>query len=130
MLYAMLLLIGLQLLGDMLGASASVPVPGMVIGLVLLLGILWLRGRLLEVSDPIPGALDRAATGLHQNLGLMFVPAGAGIIAHASGLAANGVGLIVAVVISTPATIAVTALVVGWRRAVSPAAITATAENV
>jgi holin-like protein len=130
MLYAMLLLIGLQLLGDMLAASASVPVPGMVIGLVLLLGLLWLRGRLSKVKDPIPETLDRTARGLHENLGLMFVPAGAGIIAHTSGLAANGVGLIVAVVISTPATIAVTALVVGWRRAVSPAPITATAENV
>ena len=116
MLHAMLLLIGLQLLGDMLAASASVPVPGMVIGLVLMLGVLWLRGRLLETKDPIPGALENMARGLHENLGLLFVPAGAGIIAHTEDLAANGVGLIAAVLFSTLVTITVTALVVGWRR--------------
>jgi holin-like protein len=116
MLHAMLLLIGLQLLGDMLAASASVPVPGMVIGLVLLLGVLWLRGRLLEAKDPIPGALENMAKGLHEHLGLLFVPAGAGIIAHTEDLAANGIGLIAAVLFSTAVTMAVTALVVGWRR--------------
>jgi len=116
MLHAMLLLIGLQLLGDMLAASASVPVPGMVIGLVLLLGVLWLRGRLLEAKDPIPGALENMAKGLHEHLGLLFVPAGAGIIAHTEDLAANGIGLIAAVLFSTAVTMAVTALVVGRRR--------------
>ena len=115
MLHAMLLLIGLQLLGDMLAASASVPVPGMVIGLVLLLGVLWLRGRLLEAKDPIPGALENMAKGLHEHLGLLFVPAGAGIIAHTEDLAANGIGLIAAVLFSTAVTMAVTALVVGRR---------------
>ena len=125
MLHAMLLLVGFQLLGDMLADSASVPVPGMVIGLVLLLGVLWLRGLLPEISDPIPRTLDYTAKGLHENLGLLFVPAGAGIIAQTDDLAANGVGLIVAVLISTMATIGITALVVGWRRAVAPAPVTA-----
>ena len=125
MLHAMLLLVGFQLLGDMLADSVSVPVPGMVIGLVLLLGVLWARGRLLEIKDPIPASLEHTARDLHENLGLLFVPAGAGIIAHIDDLAANGVGLIVAVLISTAATIAITALVVGWRRAVAPAPITA-----
>jgi holin-like protein len=128
MLHAMLLLVGLQLLGDMLADSISVPVPGMVIGLVLLLGTLWGRGRLPKIKDPIPAALEHAARGLHENLGLLFVPAGAGIIAHTDDLASNGLGLIAAVLISTTATIAITALVVSWRRAVAPAPITA--ENV
>jgi holin-like protein len=125
MLHAMLLLIGFQLLGDMLADSISVPVPGMVIGLVLLVGVLWLRGRLPEIKDPVPGALEDMARGLHQNLGLLFVPAGAGIIAHTNDLTANGIGLIAAVIISTTATIAITALVVGRRQAVVPAPITA-----
>jgi holin-like protein len=125
MLHAMLLFVGFQLLGDMLADSISVPVPGMVIGLVLLLGVLWLRGRLPEIKDPVPGALEHTAKGLHENLGLMFVPAGAGIIAHIDDLAANGVGLIASVLISTTATIAVTALAARWRRAVTVAPITA-----
>jgi holin-like protein len=124
MLHAVLLLAGFQLLGDMLADAASVPVPGMVIGLVLLLGVLWLRGQLPEIKDPIPGMLEHTAKGLHEHLGLLFVPAGTGIIAHTDDLAANGVGLIAAVLISTPATIAITALVVGWRRAVVSAPVT------
>ena len=125
MLHAMLLLAGFQLLGDMLADAASVPVPGTVIGLVLLLGVLWLRGRLPRIKDPVPGALEHTARGLHENLGLLFVPAGAGIIAHIDDLAANGIGLIASVLISTTATIAITALVVSWRRAVTPAPISA-----
>ena len=126
MLHAMLLLAGFQLLGDMLADAASVPVPGTVIGLVLLLGVLWLRGQLPEIKDPIPGMLEHTAKGLHEHLGLLFVPAGTGIIAQTDDLAANGVGLIATVLISTTtATIAITALVVGWRRAVVSAPVTA-----
>jgi len=71
MLHAVLLLAGFQLLGDMLADAASVPVPGMVIGLVLLLGVLWLRGQLPEIKDPIPGMLEHTAKGLHEHLGLL-----------------------------------------------------------
>ena len=123
MLQVMLLLVVLELLGDMLAALAAVPLPGMVIGPVLLLGVLWLRGRLQHGTTSIPGALESTAKGLHDNLGLMFVPASAGIIAHIDGLAADGVGLIVAMLTSTPVTIGVTALVVSWRCAVAPASI-------
>lgn len=124
MLHALLLLVGLQLLGDMLADLASVPVPGMVVGLVLLFGVLWLRGRFRGAEHAIPTALERTARAFHENLGLLFVPAGAGIVANADGLAADGVGLIIAVLVSTPATIAVTALAAGGRRAVTPEPIT------
>jgi holin-like protein len=116
MLYAMLTLIGLQLLGDMFAEATSVPVPGMVIGLLLLFGGLWIRGRVRDSEHAVPEALNRVAKVLHDNLGLLFVPAGAGIIANTGSLAADGVGLVVAVLISTVATIAITGFAAGWRR--------------
>ena len=113
--YAMLLLIGLQLTGDMLADLIALPVPGMVIGLMLLFATLWVRGWLHGPETAVPEALSRLAKGLHDNLGLLFVPAGAGVIANMHSLAADGVGLFIAVLVSTLATVTVTGLAAGWR---------------
>ena len=116
MVYAMLTLIGFQLLGDMIADIISLPVPGMVIGLVLLMAVLWVRGQLRGEADAVPDALGRVAKGLHDNLGLLFVPAGVGIMANLQNLAADAVGLFVAVVVSTLATVTVTSLTAAWLR--------------
>lgn len=113
--YAMLLLIGLQLIGDMIADIIALPVPGMIIGLVLLFAALWMRGWMRGPEKAVPEALSRVAKGLHDNLGLLFVPAGVGVMANLHSLAADGVGLFVAVIVSTLATVTVTALAAGWR---------------
>lgn len=115
MLYAMLTFVGLDLLGDVIVDSTAIPVPGMVVGLLLLFGVLCVRGRMRGRDDAVPDVLNRTAKALHDNLGLLFVPAGAGILANKGGLAADGAGLLVAVLVSTLATIAITALVAGHR---------------
>lgn len=121
--YAMLTLIGFQLLGDMIADIMSLPVPGMVIGLVLLMAVLWLRGWVRGPERAVPEAFSRVAKALHDNLGLLFVPAGVGIMANLHNLAADAVGLFTAVVVSTLATVAVTGLTAGSFRTKSDAPI-------
>jgi putative effector of murein hydrolase LrgA (UPF0299 family) len=126
---ALLTLIGFQLLGDLVADITSLPVPGMVAGLVLLMAVLWLRGRVCgpekAVEKAVPESLSRVAKGLHENLGLLFVPAGVGIMANLQNLAADAVGLFSAVVVSTLATVALTGLTAAWLRSETDAPIVA-----
>jgi holin-like protein len=125
MLHAILTLVALQLAGDLIADCTSVPVPGMVIGLVLLLAGLGLRARVVGAEHAVPEELTRLAKGLHDHLGLLFVPAGAGVVANFSYLATDGAALLAAVLVSTGMTIAVTALIMARRRAGRPIAISA-----
>jgi len=117
MLRALLALIAFQMAGDVIADFSSVPVPGMVIGLLLLLAVIGLRGRMLGADRAVPPELNQVAKSLHDHLGLLFVPAGAGIMANVTNLAEDGVGLLAAVLISTVATIGVTAFIAGSPRA-------------
>lgn len=71
-LYGFLILVGLQLFGDLLSHTFSLPVPGAVIGMLIMLAILFIRKT---VDEPIAVTAD----GLIKYIGLLFVPAGAGI---------------------------------------------------
>jgi holin-like protein len=112
MLHAILILLGCQLLGEVLARGLGVPVPGPVIGMALLFAALQLRARLRpEPSDIGALPLGVVAAFLLANLSLLFVPAGTGIIRQTAVLTANGPGLIIALVGSTALTLVVTALV-------------------
>ena len=65
-----------QLAGEALRGLAHLPVPGPVIGMVLL--AVWLAARRQEPDE----ALRTTADGLLRVLGLLFVPAGVGIVAN------------------------------------------------
>ncbi|MBZ0227096.1 MAG: CidA/LrgA family protein [Bauldia sp.] len=95
-----------QLAGEIIVRSIGLPVPGPVIGLMLLALVMAWRG--------IPAALHETALGLLRNLSLLFVPAGVGVIRQADALADNWLALSVALVVSTMATLAVTALTFRW----------------
>lgn len=111
---AILTLIGLQLAGDLIADVSALPVPGMVIGLILLVAALWVRGRMQGSADAVPEALNRMAKALHDNLGLLFVPAGVGVMANLQILATDAVGLFAAVAVSTLVTVTVTGPTVRW----------------
>lgn len=98
------LLLACQLAGEAITMVTGVPVPGPVIGMVLLFIGLMIRGG-------VPDGLQQTATGVLNHLSLLFVPAGVGVMAHLGLLEAEWDALLVAVVGSTVATIAVTALV-------------------
>jgi holin-like protein len=93
-----------QLVGEALQRLSGLPLSGPVIGMVLLFGWLVLRGS-------VPEELTQTSRGLLKHLSLLFVPAGAGVIAYLPLLASEWLPISVAVVGATLATIAVTALV-------------------
>lgn len=93
-----------QLIGEFIVNSASLPVPGPVVGMLLLFLFLLINGK---VAEP----LAQVSSALLGNLSLLFVPAGVGVMLHFDLLDRNAWPLLIAVVISTLLTIAVTAKV-------------------
>lgn len=108
MLNALTLLVSCQFVGEIIARGADLPIPGPVIGLLLLLGGLLLRERM---GRPTPGAdLKGTAQGLLGHLGLLFVPAGVGVVTQLDVLARNWLAVAVAILVSTFAGL----LVTGW----------------
>lgn len=104
MLEALMILLGCQLLGEVIARLLALPVPGPVIGLMLLFLGLSLRGAVGE-------HLGGLANGLLRHLSLLFVPAGVGVIRHAERVAADWLAIGVTLVASTLLTLLVTAAV-------------------
>lgn len=99
--FALLLL--LQMCGEALARLLSLPIPGPVIGMLLLWPMLqW---------TPLRNSLAAAAHLLLGHLSLFFVPAGVGVIAHLALLSQYGLKLLLVIVLSTWIGLAVTALV-------------------
>jgi putative effector of murein hydrolase LrgA (UPF0299 family) len=121
MLGALVLLLGCQLAGDAAARAAGLPLPGPVIGMVLLFALLLLRERVQPHAPPADRtALGLVAAWLLANLSVLFVPAGTGVVQQGAVLLRYGPGLLVALVVSTLLTLAVTgwvfALVASWVR--------------
>jgi holin-like protein len=111
MLGALVLLLGCQLAGEAAARAIALPVPGPVLGMALLFGLLALRGWLRPTAPAIEHtALGTVAAALLANLSLLFVPAGTGVVQQGPVLLHNGLGLLVALLVSTALTLAVT----GW----------------
>ena len=103
MLRALTILVLCQFAGEVIARGLGIPLPGPVLGLVLLLGILMVRGS--------PGEdLRTTSTGLLRYLSLLFVPAGVGIVTQLSALERDWKAIAVAIVVSTSLGLAVT----GW----------------
>lgn len=102
MLAALTQLLAFQLLGEVLARSLVLPVPGPVLGMLMLFGFLIWRGG--------PGqALQETGQTLLQNLSLLFIPAGTGIMVHLHRVYAEWIPLLLSLLISTFVTLAVTA---------------------
>lgn len=104
MLGALTVLLVYQLVGEVLVQLLGLPVPGPVVGMLLLFVTLLARG-----SAPEP--LRATANGLLAHLSLLFVPAGVGVMLHFERLGAEWLPILVALVASTVITIGVAALV-------------------
>ena len=89
--------------GEALSHFLKLPVPGPVVGMVLLL--LALRWQ------PVQDAVAPAAGFLLQHLSLLFVPVGVGVMTHLALLSTYGLQLVAVIVLSTWVGMAVTALV-------------------
>ena len=107
MLEALATLLVFQTIGEVLSYGLGLSVPGPVLGMALLLGLLLLR----------PSAIDRlrpTSLELLKHLSLLFVPAGVGVMLHAARIGKEWLPIAVALIVSTALAIAVTALVVTW----------------
>ena len=76
MVRGLLVLLACQLVGEFLVTSVGVPVPGPVVGMVILLVA-------LKIRRPGPRSpVVRTADALIGHLQLLFIPAGAGVVAY------------------------------------------------
>jgi holin-like protein len=106
---AILVLVGCQLIGEVLRRVLHLPLPGPVIGMFLLALVLLVRGD-DSVADE-PSQLGRTANALIANMGLLFVPAGVGVIAELGVLRQNWFPILVGLLVSTVLSLVVTGFV-------------------
>ena len=104
MLAALTILLIFQLLGEVIAQFFGLPVPGPVLGMVLLFIALVIRGG-------APAWLKDTSATLLQHLSLLFVPAGAGVMVHAARIGDEWLAILLSLVGSTAITIGITALV-------------------
>jgi holin-like protein len=107
MIDAIALLLLCQLAGEIIHRACHLPLPGPLIGMVLL--AVWLV--LVQKARPTLAAV----TGwLTAHLAIMFVPAAVGLVEQGPALVRYGVGIVVATAASTVLTMAVAVLVFAW----------------
>uniref|UniRef100_Q47BE6 LrgA n=1 Tax=Dechloromonas aromatica (strain RCB) TaxID=159087 RepID=Q47BE6_DECAR len=104
MLSALTQLLIYQLAGEVIARGLALPVPGPVLGMLFLFVALMLRGGPER-------ELQTTSQNLLQHLSLLFVPAGTGIMVHLHRVADEWLPLVLSLLISTLATLVVTALV-------------------
>jgi holin-like protein len=104
MLRALATLLVFQCLGEGVSYLFKLPVPGPLIGMLLLFGFLMLRPQIADAIEP-------TALELLRHLSLLFIPAGVGIMVSAGKVRGDALAVVVSLVVSTTLAIAVTALV-------------------
>lgn len=93
-----------QLAGEVAARALGLPVPGPVLGMAMLLAALLARGA-------VPEALGRTADGILAHLGLLFVPAGVGVVLHLDTLAEDAWPIALAVLGGTLLALGATGMV-------------------
>jgi holin-like protein len=109
------ILVGCQLIGEVLRRGLHLPLPGAVIGMLLLALVLVVGGsdRGVVVADQ-SAQLSRTANALIANMGLLFVPTGVGVIAEVGVLRQNWLPILVGLLVSTVLGLVVTGIVMHW----------------
>lgn len=97
----------LQLIGTIIIRLTGIPLPGPVVGMLILFVFLLWRGA-------TPRPFESVTRALLQNLALLFVPAGVGIITHLQAVADQWVALSITLVASATVAIVVTGFVLHW----------------
>ena len=95
-----------QSIGELLSRGFSLPLPGPVLGLILLVPAL----RFALVREPVAECADF----LLAHLSLLFIPVGVGVMTHLALLSQYGGRMLVVIALSTWIGLAVTALVLYW----------------
>lgn len=107
MIYAIASLFVFQLLGEVIVQLLGLPLPGALMGMLLLfLALLW-HGR-------VPKALTQTTGTLLQHMMLLFIPAVAGVMMHFRRVADEWQPFLVACVVGAAVTLVVTAVTLQW----------------
>jgi holin-like protein len=104
MLVGFLVLLFCQLLGELIVIATGWPVPGPVLGMLILL-------LLLMVLKNTPDAIRHISEGLLKYLAFLYVPAGVGLMVHYKLLEAYWLALTLSLFISTVLALLVTAII-------------------
>jgi putative effector of murein hydrolase LrgA (UPF0299 family) len=107
MVYAFAVLLVFQLVGEVAAQVLALPVPGPLVGMLLLFAVLVIRGGL-------PDALSEAANALLRHLMLLFIPAVTGVMMYFDRIAREWLPFLAACVLGAAATLVVTALTLRW----------------
>ena len=110
MIASLALILLCQLAGEAFVRGAGLPMPGPVIGLMLLLVLLLLRDRFAVLArGPLQGdGVESASRGLLANLSLLFVPAGVGVVQKLDLIVDHGIAFLGVLVVSVLITLLVT----------------------
>ena len=95
-----------QSAGELLSRGLSLPLPGPVLGMMLMLMGL----RFAAVREPV----SECASFMLAHLSLLFVPVGVGVMTHLALLGQYGGRMLLVIALSTWIGLAVTALVLFW----------------
>ena len=98
------LLLIYQLVGEISVLLLHLPIPGPVLGMVMLFLTLIFRGCSTE-------SLDSTSSALLSHLSLLFVPAGVGMIVHFDRISNEWLPISIALVLSTIITMIATAVI-------------------
>jgi len=105
MIVGLLVLFGCQLIGEFLVRLIDAPIPGAVVGMMLLLLVL------ATTKATETGALGRTCNRLLENMQLLFIPAGVGVTQYLGVIGAAVVPISVGLLTSWLAALLVTATV-------------------
>src|ERR1700733_4903222 len=113
MIRALALLLACQLAGEILTRALGLAVPGPVIGLALLAAGAMIHARITgaDTSEIEKTDLGVTASALLGSLGLLFVPAGVGIVQQLPLIGSYALAIFVALLVSTVLTLLVTVYV-------------------
>ena len=99
-----------QLAGEVFVRGFNLPMPGPVVGLLLLLVLLLARDRFKVLArGPLQqDGVENASHGLLAHLSLLFVPAGVGVVQKLDLIAEHGIAIILILAVSVVVTLLVT----------------------
>jgi len=99
-----------QLAGEVMVRALGLPMPGPVVGMLILLLLLLARDRFaLLAKGPLQGdEVEGASRGLLAHLSLLFIPAGVGVVQKLDLLAEHGIAILLILAVSVVITLLVT----------------------
>jgi holin-like protein len=99
-----------QLAGEVIVRGFALPMPGPVVGLVLLLGLLLARDRFAMLArGPLQqSGVETVSKNMLEHLSLLFVPAGVGVVQKLDLIAEHGLAVVAVLAISVVVTLLVT----------------------